>query len=1313
MGCCASKSEAPHLHHKRKLTRPAHRPASAQAAAAVEARVRVCDGCGEKVAGGLCRFCPLKLRVAAEAGGLSAKISIHEVVAKRLEEEARTLEGFKHRSPALEYPVVRIQRWWRRCLLYRRWFGTIFKLLWRKLDKWGERRRLRFGFTEPPRPSKPGCLPKQSARSDDGSVCVADDIAENIYCRDVPPANGENAGKTPFFNDVLPDSIIIDLEASVAIKQAAAEAPGWANEVAADCPATVGGGAGEAPPEYAGLAHGDLQPAPNGNATAISSEEESAPSPADSRPTTNGTATNEEPAVAETRQNAEKTSAEEETAASPAVGTPPAADDNPVGENVSTPVAAESRPASVGGEALPEGVASPVESRPTTGGEAAPSDEHVASPALVETHIVGTQLAADGSARETFIGEYAPTPVVIESRLADGGTGETPSKAEILHAVGNFGEEGTAFKGVTVASPAGTRPATNSAGETPPAGELQPESAKETPAKSVGSADGANFGEALSPLVASFPSLFMADAATFVDESSAPPVAWEPMTLHSHERKHDIVRSIVYWASNRRGIPEVCAHAILNDALEVIKQRTPVQRVRVRGDEQCVVVGDIHGQLGDLLRILETYGLPGPKRYYIFNGDLVDRSWKGCEVTLIVLTLLIAFPRHVFINRGNHEDVKMNVCYTFYWEATCKFELEGYEKFAEVFYRLPLCTTVNDEVFVVHGGVPRDKVTVDDIDKLKFPHDIANVFPGNVSTRSLAERVQADMLWSDPLPAGNKSCTGPFSFNEERGTGIWFTAQHTQAFLEKNKLTCVIRSHQAPQAGFSIAHGGKMITVFSASYYADVMRNDGAVAVLQTSDDVRISQRTDYSCNSSFNFAVGKLNVGFDTWKIYDYNGLEPILSGIRKKINEKAESPPKRKPSAMSQVVRVLQEFIHDHRHVLLSTFQNADRKRPGAIGCLEWAAIMRSASGCSDMPWAFMRHLVASAVFPEKLPGHKPGDTIIGTCSVSYFANLKQFNVPLQLRLFERWAPYLVRYIHCILPPSVKLCDAFRDEVEMQYAMFFETVVDLCWLPLPVDYVFHLFCYLGADSKGCLTKEKCRATEELVQSKGVFMGAINEHGVGSVGKDDESTEKKERWTKARDFYMWDLWLAQRLRELASHCISPTMAFTLFDQDGDGEFGKADLLAVLNRLSTSALRCPGRRVKYKFSSQPSSQAYENELAEVEDLMGVPDKLLMDPDGVMVATFYTWPLSDNLASKFLTLLDTDGDGRVTYTDFLHAFFVYDAECESSSLLLYAEPPIPVEHFWQVGDESRRSSFSRRDDLSSDPGSPIRHVFLPI
>jgi hypothetical protein len=79
--------------------------------------------------------------------------------------------------------------------------------------------------------------------------------------------------------------------------------------------------------------------------------------------------------------------------------------------------------------------------------------------------------------------------------------------------------------------------------------------------------------------------------------------------------------------------------------------------VRVPAEcQRAVVVGDLHGQLDDLLTVLAQTGLPQfPSNVLIFNGDFVDRGPHSCEVLLVLLALKCWRPEAVYLNRGNHE----------------------------------------------------------------------------------------------------------------------------------------------------------------------------------------------------------------------------------------------------------------------------------------------------------------------------------------------------------------------------------------------------------------------------------------------------------------------------------------------------------------------------------------------------------------------------------------------------------------------------------------------------------------------------------
>ena len=88
------------------------------------------------------------------------------------------------------------------------------------------------------------------------------------------------------------------------------------------------------------------------------------------------------------------------------------------------------------------------------------------------------------------------------------------------------------------------------------------------------------------------------------------------------------------------------------------------------------VVGDLHGQLQDLLTIFDLNGLPSPVKCYLFNGDMVDRGPNSVEIVLILLCFVLLFPQALHINRGNHETSYMNHVDGFEKECLDKYPLK-------------------------------------------------------------------------------------------------------------------------------------------------------------------------------------------------------------------------------------------------------------------------------------------------------------------------------------------------------------------------------------------------------------------------------------------------------------------------------------------------------------------------------------------------------------------------------------------------------------------------------------------------------------
>ncbi|KAL4396372.1 hypothetical protein HN51_000913 [Arachis hypogaea] len=283
-----------------------------------------------------------------------------------------------------------------------------------------------------------------------------------------------------------------------------------------------------------------------------------------------------------------------------------------------------------------------------------------------------------------------------------------------------------------------------------------------------------------------------------------------------------------------------------------------------------VVVGDVHGQLHDLLFLLKDAGYPSDDRIFVFNGDYVDRGAWGLETFVLLLAWKVFMPHNVYLLRGNHESKYCTSVYGYEKEVMAKYGDKGkhvYRKCLGCFEGLPLASIVAGCVFTAHGGLFRS-VTVTPSKRLKgkknrkilLNHDNKTLTLGSLEELSKARRsvldppwegpnlIPGDVLWSDP------SKNPGLAPNKERGIGLLWGPDCTEEFLKKYQLKLVIRSHEGPDArekrdgldrmseGYTIDHvvdSGKLITLFSAPDYPQFQateeryNNKGAYVVLE------------------------------------------------------------------------------------------------------------------------------------------------------------------------------------------------------------------------------------------------------------------------------------------------------------------------------------------------------------------------------------------------------------------------------------------------------------------------------------------------
>mmetsp|Transcript_111252 Transcript_111252/g.314910 ORF Transcript_111252/g.314910 Transcript_111252/m.314910 type:complete len:1017 (+) Transcript_111252:136-3186(+) len=255
----------------------------------------------------------------------------------------------------------------------------------------------------------------------------------------------------------------------------------------------------------------------------------------------------------------------------------------------------------------------------------------------------------------------------------------------------------------------------------------------------------------------------------------------------------------------------------------------PVVQTETPKPGRLIIVGDTHGQLADVLHIFHQLGTPAKQNRYLFNGDMVDRGPMSMEILLILFAFFLAEPECLIVHRGNHENEDMNALDAdsgggFSDEAMSKYGLLAYRRVLAAFRVMSLCSVVEREIFVVHGGLTRLKtLTLDYINSIEH-HDCTSPHP---QATSIKDQVFSDLLWSDPIGENGK-------YKSERGIGIKFGPDLTMKFCMHNRLRFVVRSHQVPEdgKGYAKQHDGRCVTIFSASNYCGNGGNYGAVLAL-------------------------------------------------------------------------------------------------------------------------------------------------------------------------------------------------------------------------------------------------------------------------------------------------------------------------------------------------------------------------------------------------------------------------------------------------------------------------------------------------
>lgn len=257
---------------------------------------------------------------------------------------------------------------------------------------------------------------------------------------------------------------------------------------------------------------------------------------------------------------------------------------------------------------------------------------------------------------------------------------------------------------------------------------------------------------------------------------------------------------------NGKGLTEKEIERLCGKAREILSREENVPSVPA----PVTIVGDIHGQLYDLMELFKIGGVL-PNTNYLFMGDYVDRGYYSVECVTIVVLMKVRWPHRITILRGNHESRQITQVYGFYDECLRKYNGGAvWRMYTDLFDWLPLAATVESQIFCPHGGLSPSIDTIDQIKVIERVNEVPHEGP------------VCDLMWSDP---DDRSGWGI----SPRGAGYTFGADISEAFTRSNNLSFIARAHQLVMEGYNWAHPELCVTLFSAPNYCYRCGNQAAI----------------------------------------------------------------------------------------------------------------------------------------------------------------------------------------------------------------------------------------------------------------------------------------------------------------------------------------------------------------------------------------------------------------------------------------------------------------------------------------------------
>ena len=171
-------------------------------------------------------------------------------------------------------------------------------------------------------------------------------------------------------------------------------------------------------------------------------------------------------------------------------------------------------------------------------------------------------------------------------------------------------------------------------------------------------------------------------------------------------------------------IPRFCPNLLLLLAQEFVNSSRNARTLERLQEDNIVIVGDIHGNLHNILTILVQNGMP-PSQNYIFLGNVIDYGEFSIDVITILFSLKILYPENVCLLGGLSEHCPLHTINGLCEEIETTYGSQDvWTAFCHAFAYLPFACILMNQIFLSHLRVIVEYRLIEKLEAMTLPIEV-------------------------------------------------------------------------------------------------------------------------------------------------------------------------------------------------------------------------------------------------------------------------------------------------------------------------------------------------------------------------------------------------------------------------------------------------------------------------------------------------------------------------------------------------------------------------------------------------------------